>query len=198
MKFLSRLSLIVFALIITAGIGWYVGFKSTLGKKNQSEEISLVMEKIKKVNKWTTVEAYYSEIYNYKDYYYYDFSPLRKKALIRVKAKVSAGFDFESIAFETSEADKSIIILDFPKPEILSIDHDLDYYDISEGTFNSFSVEEYNQINNNAKEYILQKALESKLLQEAEANKAEWVEMLRFTVNSTGWKLIIKDEELLH
>jgi hypothetical protein len=197
MKFLSRLLFVLLALALTAGIFWYVGFKSSIGKIQQSEDIELVMEKIQKVNKWTTVEAYFSEIYNYKDYYYYDFSPLRKKALIRVKAKVSAGFDFESINFETKEDEKLIIIHNFPKAEILSVDHELDYYDISEGTFNSFTPEEYNQLNKNAKDYILQKAMESQLLQEAEDNKSEWIEMIKWTIRSTGWDLLLKEEELL-
>jgi hypothetical protein len=38
--------------------------------------------------------------------------------------------------------------------ELISLDHTLDYYDISEGTFNSFSAEDYNKINNDVKEHI--------------------------------------------
>lgn len=197
MKSFKRLFFIILLLSGTAGIAWFLGFKTSFGKKNKSEDIGLVMDKIQKVSKWTTVEAYYSEIYNYKDYYYYDFSPLRKKALIRVKAKVSAGFDFESIAFETNETKKLITIHNFPKAEILSVDHELDYYDISEGTFNSFTPEEYNQLNKNAKDFILQKAMESQLLQEAEENKSEWIEMIKWTIASTGWNLQIMEEALL-
>jgi len=197
MKFFSRFFLIIAALAITGGIAWYLGFTSDFGKKKKSEDLGVVMEKMKKVNKWTTVEAYFSEMYNYKDYYYYDFSPLRKKALIRVKAKVAAGFDFESIQFEIKEAEKIIIIHKFPAAEILSIDHELDYYDITEGTFNSFTADEYNILNKNAKDFIQQKALESPLLKEAEANKEEWMDMIRLTIQASGWDLQIREDTLL-
>ena len=197
MKTISKSIVLIALFVIAIGISWFLGFKASFVRKNVSEEMELVMDRVEKVSKWITVEAYFSEVYDYKDYYYYDFSPLRKKALIRVKAKVAAGYDFRSFAITTDELRKTITILNFPDPEILSIDHDLDYYDISEGTFNSFTKEEYNQLNKNAKEYISQKALESDILEQAEKHKEELVEMLRFTIESSGWKLLIEDESVI-
>lgn len=197
MKSIRKTVLFIFIFIAGISVAWFLGFKYSLAQKKVSEEVSVLMEKVEKVSKWTTVEAYFSEIYDYKDYYYYDFSPFRKKALIRVKAKVSAGYDFASFALEIDEQLQTITIKEFPKAEILSIDHELDYYDISEGTFNSFSVETYNELNKNAKDYISKVALESDILEQAEGHKDELLDLLKYTVESAGWKIIINPSELL-
>ncbi|MBK9982670.1 MAG: DUF4230 domain-containing protein [Saprospiraceae bacterium] len=47
------------------------------------------------------------------------------------------------------------MISGMPPAEILSVDHDLDYYDLSEGFFNSFSTEDYNKINADAKDFVI-------------------------------------------
>ena len=155
----------------------------------------ILLERMEKVNKLITVDAYFSELYDYKDYYYYDFSMFRKKALIRIKAKVSVGYDFEKISIETNDETKTIYIKDFPKPEILSVDHDLDYYDLSEGTFNSFSEEDHNKINKNAKDFIKEKAAESDIFDESEQQKEELIEMFQWMIQTSGWKLQVGDSE---
>lgn len=197
MRFLTKTISIIALFIIGISIAWFVGFKYSFVQKNISEDLDVVMNKVEKVSKWVTVEAYFSEIYDYKDYYYYDFSPLRKKALIRVKAKVSAGYDFSAFSMVTNDALKTITINNFPPPEILSVDHELDYYDISEGTFNSFTPEEYNELQKNAKDYITKKAAESNILKQAEDHKEELIEILKFTIEAAGWKLIVEPSKVL-
>ena len=153
----------------------------------------VIMERLEKVNKLVTLDAYYSEVYDYKDYYYYDFSPFRKKALIRIKAKVSVGYNFETINMKADEGNKTVSIYDFPPPEILSIDHDLDYYDLTQGTFNSFSEEDYNKMNKNAKDFIREKANDKDIFKEADAQKDELLEMFDWMLKAAGWKLVVED-----
>ena len=62
-----------------------------------TEQSQVLMEKIKTVAKLVTVEGYFSEVYDYQDYWNYDVSMFRKKALIRVKAKVSVGYDLSKM-----------------------------------------------------------------------------------------------------
>jgi hypothetical protein len=78
-----------------------------------------------------------------------------------------------------------------PKPEILSIDHTLDYYDISEGLFTSFSPEDYNRINQRAKDLIRDNAEKSRLLNEADVQGAKMLDLMRFMIEGAGWKLQI-------
>lgn len=186
----------IFGILILAALvfgAWK--FRSMFsGPASHIEQSSSVMlERMEKVNKLVTVDAYFSEVYDYKDYYYYDFSLFRKKALIRIKAKVSVGFNFEEINIESDELTKTITIKGFPKPEIISIDHDLDYYDLSEGTFNSFDEADYNKINKNAKDFIKAKAEESDIFVEAMEQKEELIEMFQWMINTAGWKLEVDD-----
>ena len=89
---------------------------------------------------------------------------------------------------------KTVTLNEFPEPEILSIDHDLDYYDIQEGTFNSFTANEYNVINKEAKSLILKKTQESDLLQQAQEQKKVYIDMLTMAVRSMGWKFVVKSD----
>lgn len=157
-----------------------------------SEEATVLLEKVKTVTKLITVEGYFSEIYDYKDYYYYDLSLFRKKALLRVKAKVSVGYDFENMKIESRSDKRLLIISQMPDPTILSIDHEVDYYDLQEGTFNGFSAEELTKLNKNAKDFIEKKALESSLMQTAEAQLNSTFEVIKFMAEEAGWEVQMK------
>lgn len=183
------------ALLLTFVLGilltrWY--FQRT--NKIQTENSTVLLERIKQVAKLVTVEGYFSEIYDYKDYYGYDMSIFRKKALIKVKAKVSVGYDLEKMKITALPETRTIRITGLPPAEILSIEHDLDYYDVQEGFFNSFSTEDYNRLNANAKEFIRQKALESDLMQKAAEQRNVVFETMRFMAESTGWKIEIEGQ----
>jgi hypothetical protein len=188
-KWLNKLLITLFGFGILGLVAWQ-GMKHYLTIEKKTEEQSVVLlEKIEEVCKLITVEGYFSEMYDYKDYYLYDIGFLRKKALIRVKAKVSVGYNLSDIQIKADNSLKRILLSEFPKPEILSIDHDLDYYDISEGTFNNFSSEDYTELSKRAKRFIEQKALESELVRKAEFQKNEIMDLIRFLVNNAGWEL---------
>ena len=151
-------------------------------------EASVLLEKMKTVAKLVTVEGYFSELYSHKDYWQYDWWIFRKKALLRVKAKVSVGFDLEGLDIKADTATKTITIKNIPKePEIISIDHNIDYYDISEGSFNTFTPEDYNKINKKARDLIEQKAKESDLIKQAREQGIEIIDLIRFIGESSGW-----------
>ena len=156
------------------------------------EQSQVLLEKIKTVAKLVTVEGYFSEVYDYKDYWGYDFSLFRKKALIRVKAKVSVGYDLSNMNIKMDHASKTVILSELPDPKIISIDHDLDYYDLTEGTFNSFSAQDLTQLNEKAKSFIRQQAESSDLLITAEKQGNQMLDMIEFMVKSAGWNLKYK------
>lgn len=159
-------------------------------KQPQAEEQSKVLlEKVKTVAKLITVEGYFSEVYNYKDYWGYDFFPFQKKALVLVKAKVSVGYDLGTMNMKADSKTKTLYVSQPPLPQILSIDHDLSYYDISEGTFNSFSAEDYTKIQGKVKDFIKEKADQSDLKQKAQAQGNQMLDVIRFMVESAGWKM---------
>ncbi len=179
-------------LVIALAVFFATSYYYTIGEVTVEEQSQVLMEKIKTVAKLVTVEGYFSEVYDYKDYWSYDISPFRKKALIRVKAKVSVGYDLTKMKIEAIPEQKLLIISDLPDPSIISIDHDLDYYDITEGTFNTFSEKDYTMLNKNAKEKIRQTAISSDLFLAAEEQSNNMLDLIRFMVEGAGWQLKFK------
>ncbi len=185
-KALITIGILALCFAIFWGTKKYYTFSAKVETQEQSQ---VLLEKIKTVCKLVTVEGYFSEVYDYQEYWGYDLSPFRKKALIRVRAKVAVGYDLTKMHFETLPQLKKIIISDLPDPEIMSIDHDLDYYDITEGTFNSFSEEDYNKMNKNAKEKVRKEANNSDLFLTAESESVQVLEIIRYMVEGAGWSL---------
>ena len=164
-------------------------FYYKMGETTVQEQSQVLMESVKAVAKLITVEGYFSEIYDYEDYPEYDFGLFGKKALIRVKAKVSVGYDLTAMRVDAIPEKKLLIISDLPDPAIISIDHELDYYDITEGFFTSFTEEEYTMMNRNAKEKVRKAALSSDLFLAAEEQSNKMHDLMKFMVEGAGWQL---------
>ena len=165
-------------------------------EKKTETSATVLLERVETVAKLITVEGFFSEVYEHKDYYSYDISFLRKKALLRVKARVSVGYDLGAMQIQADEATKTVTISNLPDPTILSIDHEVDYYDLSEGAFNQFSEEDFNQLNQKARNFILAKAEESDLFDEARQQGKAIVETIAFLVEASGWTLITEPAEV--
>jgi hypothetical protein len=193
---MNKYVLFAVLLIACSAVAWWIGFSGTLFTPEKNVQASVMLEKVKLVTKLVSVEGQFSEIYEKKELYNYDyFNLFSKKILVRVKAKVSVGYDFKSLNLTVDSVQKTVTLNEFPEPEILSLDHDLDYYDIQEGTFNGFSIEEYNAIQRDAKNLILKKTLESDLLQKAQEQKQVYIDMLSITLRSMGWKFVVKEDK---
>ncbi|MBT8191687.1 MAG: DUF4230 domain-containing protein [Saprospiraceae bacterium] len=185
---------IVILLLIIGILGVLLFNKVDFFRTEERISSDVMLEEVARVFKLVAVEGQVSEIYSYDQYRYWDVPFLRKQALVRVKAKVSIGYDFENVEFIVNEDERTITIRDFPDPEVLSIDHDLDYYNINSGLFNHFDEEELTGINRKAKEYILDVLEGSALYDEAEDQKEILMELLETIFNSAGWTLIVKDK----
>jgi hypothetical protein len=176
------LTLVVFAL------GAWLGARLLGPKPRPVEESTVLLERIREVCKLTTVEGQFSEIYNYNEYQGYFTWLWDKKVLVRVQATVSAGYDLDNLQLEMDSAARVVRLRALPEPQILSIDHTMDYYDISNGLFTEFSAEDYNRIHARAKALIREQALKSNLLPAARAQGEKIWELVRFMAESAGWK----------
>lgn len=187
-----RRLLLGFAIVGFFVAGFWIARSIFLPKEHvvTQQEATVLLEKIRTVAKLVTIEGYFSELYNHKDYWRYDWWIFRKKALLRVKARVSVGYNLEGLDIKADTALKTIFIKNIPQePEIISIDHSIDYYDISEGSFNTFSPEDYNKLNKKARDLIEQKARESDLIKQARDQGIEILDLIRFIGESAGWKV---------
>lgn len=185
---------IFISLLVLVGIvGIWSWVKMDFFTSKKVENTTVILEKIKMVTKLISVEGQFSELYDYKESYEYDFLNLfSKKILLRITAKVSCGYDFDKVNISIDSVHKKLILNELPEAEILAVDHDIDYYDISEGTFNRFTAEEYNAIQKKAKAYIASKATSAQLLEAAEKQKNDYLKMIEMALRSGGWTFEIK------
>lgn len=182
----------LFLILALFGAGYVFALYLNEKQKNENriEESTILLEKIQTVAKMVTVEGYYSELYKYEDFWGYDWWIFRKKAIMRVKAKVSVGFDLNQLKFDLDKENWVLKITNIPStPEIISIDHQIDYYDISQGSFNSFSEKDYNRIQKNAKEMISKKAETGELMVKAKGQGLQILELIKFMAENAGWKV---------
>lgn len=195
-RLLSILGVLLFLALGFSGGVWLTRKYYGLTEQKIEEQSTVLLEKVKTVAKLISVEGYYSEVYDHKTYWAYNISLFQKKALIRVKAKVSVGYDLSKMNIESDQATRTILISKLPEAEILSIDHDLDYYDISEGVFNAFTPQDYTRLNKLAKSKIEESARKGDLFKKAEEQGNQMLEVIELMVESTGWKVVYKGDEL--
>jgi lipopolysaccharide export LptBFGC system permease protein LptF len=182
--------------VVLLGLWWWL--KSSVFSPIQTENTTIMLEKMKTVTKLISVQGQFSELYDHKEEFEYDYFGLfSKKIILRVTATVSVGYDFEKMQMDIDSTKRTVTLKAIPKPSLLAIDHDLDYYDITEGTFNEFTPAEYNTINKKAKEKIADNPAMSQLLVKAESQKTQYLSMMDIALKSAGWKLIVKESEKL-
>ncbi|WP_343487357.1 DUF4230 domain-containing protein [Allomuricauda sp. d1] len=151
----------------------------------------VILDKIKSVCKLVSVEGDFAEIYRYENTKESFFNMLKdkKKALIVINAKAQIGYDLKKLRLEADNENKKIILSEFPQPEVLSIEPDLQFYDIKSGIFNTFSPDDLTQLNQKAKEHIREKIPESGLIDTAKKEALQAVLLIEKIVETIGWKL---------
>lgn len=180
---------IIIGVLVTLGIGTY--FKSIKKKSLVNAQSVLLLDKIKTVCKFITVEGDFAEIYHYEDVKerYLKLVSSKKKALVIIKAKAYVGYDLGKIKLKANNLSKVIILEYFPEPEILSIETDLNYYDKKDGFFNKFEAKDLTDLHFEAKEHIRVKVPESGLHQVAQKEALETISLIETIVETIGWKL---------
>lgn len=182
---------IVFCFIgIAAGFGIFAVYNTYANKQGThiKNESTVLLERIEKVFKIVLAEGHFSEIYDHSSEkeVLFGLTTMNKKALIVAKAKVLVGFDFAKVKIRWQEGTRTMIIEEFPAPEILSTDADYKFYDIDQGIFNKFKNEEYTALLADAKQTMQTKAIASELPKIA---KKQAVVMLSQMANSMGWNI---------
>lgn len=182
------ISLIIGGLVVL-GITTYI--KHFKNKKKVSSQSVILLDKIKKVCKFITVEGDFAEIYHYEDVKerFLKLVSSRKKALVVINAKAYVGFDFNKVTLEANQDTKTVIIKSFPQPEILSIETNLNYYDKKDGYFNKFEAADLTALNEEAKQHILEKVPESGLFNIAKQEALESLQLVENIVQTIGWTL---------
>lgn len=166
-------------------------FRKKKSKELTQQQSTVLLDKIRSVCKLVSVEGDFAEIYHYENTKESFLSLLssKKKALVVVKAKAHIGYDLKKLNLKADTKNKRIILEDFPQPEVLSIEPHLQFYDIKNGLFNSFSPEDLTKLNLEAKNHIKEKIPESGLMDTAKKEALQAVLLVEKIVETIGWSL---------
>ena len=160
-------------------------------KKKVSHQAVVLKEKIRQVCKLISVEGDFAEIYHYESVKdkFFDILLGKKKALILIDAKALVGFNLSKLVIEADEKTKTLKLLQFPQPELLTIETDFKYYDKKEGWLNPFTSADLNEINKEAKQYIIDKIPQSGLINEARKEALNTIQLAESLAAAIGWKM---------
>ena len=187
------MELLFIGLAVGAVIAYFIfaGFHKGRSQMKTNEQSAVLMDKIKSVCKFITVEGDFSEIYHYENLKekYLSLILGKKKAIVLVNAKAHVGFDLSKIQMQSDNDNKKIILTNFPQPELLTIETDFKYYDKREGWANPFTTSDLTDINRDAKKTIVDKIPQSGLMDQARKEALDTIVLMEKIVETIGWKL---------
>lgn len=177
---------------LAGGVSATIFYYKNQNSKQIKQQSVLLLEKIKQVCKLITVEGEFSEIFTHRDEknLFFKLFQTEKKALLIVKAKVLIGFDLTKINIEINAKTRQVKLSRFPEPEILSIDSDLEYYDVQKGIINKFSETDLTNMNKKSKDFIRDKVERSHLIAIAKNQANDTILVIRQLIESVGWELV--------
>lgn len=178
-------------------------------KKDEKEQLiattALIEKELKNVGKLIVTEGNYAKVFSYSDSkeLLYGLFEARKKALIVVNAKASIAYDLSKVETKVDVSSKTVTIVGIPKPE-LSINPNIEYYDVTQDYLNQFSASDYNKIKQRIEKSLREKIEASELKTNAQNRLIAELQKIYILTNSMGWTLhynsetIEKEEDLQH
>ena len=171
-----------------------LAFKYCEFKKDDDTAIeyntNLIQQQILNVGKLVVTEGHFSEVITYKNQekYLMDMISFEKKALVVVNANVTVAYDLHKMKYNIDEKNKTITILNIPKEEI-TINPDIQFYDVEQSKLNPFTGDDYNKINKSVKANLAKKIDKSTLKTNAQNRLISELSKILIMTNSMGWKL---------
>lgn len=169
----------------------YSFFRRRKRKERTKHQSTVLLEKIKIVCKLISVEGDFAEIYRYENSkeQFLNLFTSKKKALVVINAKTHVGFDLSKIHMHSDMERRTIVLGNFPPPEVLSISPELEFYDIRNDLFYAFTPKDLTELTKQAKQHILDKIPESVLMDQARKEAKEAILIIEKLVEMIGWRL---------
>lgn len=179
---------IVIAFVIVFGLRYCENRKDN--REQLEANTALIQKELKNVGKLIVTEGSYAQVFSYNDSkdLLYGMFDARKKALIVVNAKATIAYDLSKITKVVDENTKTVIITDIPEPE-LSINPNIQYYDITQDYLNQFTASDYNKIKERIEKSLRKKIEASELRTNAENRLISELQKIYILTNSMGWTL---------
>ncbi len=188
------LSLLLAGIII--GVLLTLFYQEQQKNKDISRQSHTLLKQVALLNKMVTAEAYYNEVYSYKDSdkYLFDLLQFDKNVVLLVDAKAQISYDLSQLGITLDSVHKIIKINKIPEAEV-EIFPNIRYYDLNQSTLNQFTKDDLNKINADAIEKIKQHIDLSKLRLKAKKQLFENLQNLYILSKVYGWK--IEDNNLM-
>ena len=207
LSFVKRTIWIIISLAAIFTMGFFAARSFYMTKPGDPiEESQILVEKIEKVCKLVTVEGHFVEYYDYEDpdagsffSYQYIVNPYallpKRTARLRVSGKVLVGYDLKNLQIDAIHETKVIRISKVPEPDILALEHDIEYLDKTDNLFYRFSDEEIVRLTEGAKTKVREAAIGSTLITSAKDQGNDLFELIEFMVVNAGWTFELESEQ---
>jgi len=164
---------------------------------NIETEATTIMKSVESISKLMVLEGQFTETYTYHEQskVFFDLIPLEKKALVILNAKVLIGYDLKKMVVFIDKENKKLVIEKLPEEDV-NIIPDLKFYDIQASTFTSFTKDDINKVQADAKSKIEQQIEQSTLKIQARQRLLENLNSLVQISNAIGWKVEDKTNTL--
>ena len=188
---------IVFGIVIAMVLVF--GLRYCEHQKDEREQLefntTIIQEQLKNVGKLVVTEGNYAEVFSYADSkkFYFDMFSSDKKALVIVNAKANISYDLSEVETKIDAENKTLTITNIPEPD-LSINPNIEYYDIEQDYLNQFNASDYNKIKDRVEESLREKIEASDLRLNAQNRLISELQKIYILTNSMGWKLQFNDE----
>jgi hypothetical protein len=179
---------IVIAFVIVFGLRYCENKKEN--REILEANTALIQKELKNVGKLIVTEGSYAQVFTYNDSrdLLYGLFDARKKALIVVNATASISYDLSQVRTQIDQATKTVTITDIPEPE-LSINPNIQYYDVTQDYLNQFTATDYNKIKSRIEKSLRKKIEASELRTNAENRLISELQKIYILTNSLGWTL---------
>ena len=180
-------------LLVLVVIG-FIAYQYFEDKQNDRDRLvestGLIEKQIKNVGKLVVTEGNFAQVFSYKDSkkFYIDILSARKKALIIVNADVSISYDLSKLKTEVDSKNKTVTITFIPEEEI-SINPNIQYYDVTQDYLNQFEAEDYNSIQKRIQKSLREKIEKSSLKSNAKNRLISELQKIYILTNTMGWTL---------
>lgn len=185
------IGMLVVFIIVTAV--FFIYRELNKSSKNSEVEAITIMKSVENISKMMLIESNFSEVYTYKeeDKVFFNLIPTKKEAIIILQAKAQVGYDLKKVKFDIDKVNRTVRIVSIPKEEII-IDPNLKFYDIKTSTFSSFTPEDINKVQADAKHRIEVEIDKSGIKLQAHTRLVESLQSIVNVSNALGWS--VKDD----
>ncbi|HKK87799.1 MAG TPA: DUF4230 domain-containing protein [Saprospiraceae bacterium] len=187
MRNLKNLFFLILLLLVFA-LGWWG--KARIDKTSKTEiEAEVAIGMLQNVLKLATVEQELSEVLTRRQFRSYDWDVFSGKMIYKLQGKVAAGYDLEGMNIRIDSLEKKVTISGMNAPELLYVEADIQFYDITEGLFFEFEEDDYNQIMRIGKQELIKAAKDNGILEQASKKGSEALNHLKEVLQTVGWEL---------